>query len=364
MELRPGESERLELKAPPPRSAALAGLLRDTPLTLGPDNTVEVSETTGAIAAPGLSTILALAGAAALHDGGPGERLRALGQQALHAIPADADAGLYVLVGIEEREHEFAASELAAIRVRCWPIGDTVPAASAALAPFSPAPGLGEHARATGTGPHWVSVERPDHEPLVFPVALLPGRLAMLVLELARPATIRTYHYQPTLSPDASQDLPVFRKLEYLQRCELGKNLEAGYAIAVELMSSQLADPIAGCLAGYLLLRMARIDELDPVVDFLTTDFPELADGHVLDAERHAAAQRPDAAAEAIARAIAAGLPITGEGVTRLLDGLREFRIDHERTRLVSMVHARYVHGSLWSVWTPERIVPGERLVP
>jgi Caspase domain len=365
VQVRPGEDVDVPLAAPPPPSPALADLARDTPITVAPDNTVKVADDLGGIASPRLSTILALAGAAAIQrNGAIGKDLRSLGQQAVKRIPDDAQAALYVLLGVDATEPARAAEELRKVRLRYWPVGMPAADATFALEPFSPAPGLGEYAATTGTGSHWVAIERAGHEPLVLALSLLPGRLAMLVLELSGPSTLRAYHYQPALTSDDSCDLEVLRRLEYLQRIEVGHELDAGYDIAAELLASEHTDPLAGCLGGYLLLRLGRSDELGSVVNFLLSRFPELPDGHVVAAEHAAAAGREDEARDAVARAIATGVPCMGEGITRLLDGLAEFRVAHDRSRLIAAVHQRYVQGSLWTAWTPERIVGGELLLP
>ena len=363
VQVRPGGDEDVEISAPPPASPALAGLARDTPIAVAPDNTVKVSEDAAGIASPRLATILALAGGALIQPGAAanGQPLRSLGLQAVTRIPDDAESGLYVLLGVDE-DPGVAARELGGVRLRHWPVGQPVPRETVSLEPFGPTPGIGEYAAPCGTGSHWVSVERDGHEPLVFAPTLLPGRLAMLVLELSGPSTLRAYHYQPALMPDASCSLDALRRLEYLQRN--AHDPDANFEIAKELLSTEQADPLAGCLGGYLLVRLGRTEDLAGVVGFLCGAYPQLADAHVLAAEHHAAAGRRDAAREAVSRAVGAGVPCMGESISRLLDGLAEFQIPGDRGRLAAAVFAHYVEGSLWTAWTPERLEPGRLLLP
>jgi len=213
-------------------------------------------------------------------------------------------------------------------------------------------------------GPHWLSVEQPGHDPLVFALAGVRARVTMLVLELGGDGQLDAYQYMPAMQDEPARHLQRFRQLELLQRIALGHHIESGVDLAQELCEQKHSDPIAGALGGYLFLRLARMDDAAKVADFLTSEYAGLADGHVLAAEHHAAARRPAEAEEAVRRGVEAGLPALGEGIVRLLDGVRQFKVEHPYVRLLKQVHARYAHGSLWSAWTPERWAPGEQLVP
>jgi hypothetical protein len=80
--------------------------------------------------------------------------------------------------------------------------------------------------------------------------------------------------------------------------------------------------------------------------------------------EFEAAAGRTAEAKAAFGKAIEVGVPIFGEGLTRLLEGLRTYEIEHPLARLVSHIFENHMSGSMWSVWQPEKLAPGELLVP
>jgi hypothetical protein len=62
------------------------------------------------------------------------------------------------------------------------------------------------------------------------------------------------------------------------------------------------------------------------------------------------------------ATAIDVDIALFGEGLTRLLEGLRKYELDDLWARLVEKVFKRHVSGSMWSVWRPENLRPGRKL--
>ena len=82
-------------------------------------------------------------------------------------------------------------------------------------------------------------------------------------------------------------------------------------------------DPFAGCLAGYVLLRLGLHPELETLAAAIAGVAPRLSDAHILRGELEAFRKRPEAAAQAFADAVNVGVPAFGEGLTRLLEGLR-----------------------------------------
>ena len=85
---------------------------------------------------------------------------------------------------------------------------------------------------------------------------------------------------------------------------------------------------------------------------------------HVIKGEFEAAAGRDAEAKAAFAEAIEVGVPIFGEGLTKLLEGLRTYEIEHSLAKLVRHIFERHMSGSMWSAWVPEESTPGELLVP
>jgi hypothetical protein len=348
-------------------------LIEKTDLAVNPDCTVDAAELPEPIAFPTLSTILALGGAssiAAESTGGGG--FAGLGLKAIHRIKdAGTQSGVYLLLGIDGEQPAKAQEFLSGVKLCVWPVGQLVPAAVEHPVAVSPVGGVGEFGLGLDSGAHWFLIEPPGAPPIVFPLAMLTGRVTMLVVETDATLKLRVFQYLPSLTPDESFDPRVLRRLEMMQRIQLSEWLSSGYQTARELLDGEWGDPIAGCLGAYLLLRLGKARELGPVVDRLTSEFPQLSDGHVLRAELEASCARSegakalsDGARKAICDALEAGVPIFGEGISRLLDGVQGFQIDHKNTRLVSTVAERYMHGSLWSAWIPETVRVGELLVP
>jgi len=362
--LAPGEKETVELEAPA-LVPAVQALVEAMAAPVHDDNTVEVSEAAGPVAAPHLATILTLAaGAAVKGDAEDGQALGRLGLgAALDALDSAAETGLYIVLGLDSTDPDEAKGYFSGLKLRVWRVGEPVPEGSDSVRVSAGAAGVAEYACSTTPGPHWLSVEPPGGKPMVLALALLPKRLTVLTL-LVRPELTQIFQFLPALAPDASSDPGVLRRVELLERIMLGGRLDAGYDLARELLDGDVADPLAGCLGSYLYLRLGRTAELEQAVEKLTSGFGDLSDVHVIRGEYEAAAGRLAEAKAAFARAIEVGVPIFGEGLTRLLEGLRTYEIEHPLARLVSHIFEHHMSGSMWSVWLPGKLTPGEPLVP
>jgi hypothetical protein len=73
----------------------------------------------------------------------------------------------------------------------------------------------------------------------------------------------------------------------------------------------------------------------------------------------------PDLAArdQAFAQAVNTGIPIFGEGLTRLVEGLRASGFSHPRGTLVRHIFQRHARGLMWAAFTPLRALEPGRLV-
>jgi hypothetical protein len=364
VELTPGGSQTVEL-APPatPASRVMQELLATTGGDVRPDNTIEVSEAAGPIASPRISTILTLAGGVAAHDRRDASGLGRLGLKAFKEdIPADAESGLYLLIGIDRDDPDDAERRLEALKLRTWTFDDPVPRTVARPSAVAAVRGIGELALPTNVGTRWLAVEPLDGDPVVFALANLPERFTMLTLVFEENQR-RGFQYMPSLSPDESTKPGGLRRLELMQRLLVRGSLEAGAEVAVELLRGEKVDPLAGCLGAYIFLRQGRVDELRKTVRKLLRAYPELSDCHVLQGELEASAGRDAQAKRAFEQAIQAGVPLFGEGLTRLLEGLQKYELEHPRAKIVESVFRNHVSGSLWSVWTPKKFRPGRKLV-
>lgn len=359
-----GKARTVELEAPAP-SPVVEELVKtiDAP-AVGAANTFAVSEATGPVASPQLSTILTLAGDVAVQDDpGYGEKLRKLGLGAFKDVLGD-ETGVYVVLGTEAPDSEASQTYLDGAKLRLWQIGDPVPRDFLTLRKLESFPGIGEFAQPASPGAYWLSLEPEGEDAIVFALATLPLRVTMLTVA-PREGQMQIFQYLRSRTADASSDPDALRRLELLERIMLDGRLDSGVDLARDVLNREIDDPLAGALACYLLLRVGRVDELEEALERLTSAYGELSDLHVIRGEYEAAAKKPEAAKAAFAKAIEVGVPIFGEGLTRLLGGLRAYEIEHPTgRRLVEYIFAHHMSGSMWSACRPEKVVPGELLVP
>ena len=365
VELTAGEVEELELPMPTPEPA-VTRIVERSGLELGANRTLSVSELVAPVGGAGLSTVLGLAGLAALFGvADEGHKLRSLGSRAIRAVlDTGASSGIHVLVGVDGVADSETAGRLGDARLTCWPIRKPVPEASVAPAPLDADPGLGEYALAAAPGTHWLAIERTGARPVVLPLTVLDDRVTLVVVTLGADRLPGVFEFIPPRMPTAEVDLPFMRQVELVQQLAKTPQLYAAEPLARELITSQPTPPVAATLGAYLLLRLGHSADLDEVTQRLTADYEKLSDGHVLRAEYLASVGRAADAEASIGRALDAGSPIFGEGITRLLDGVAQFRNDHARAQLVSAIHDRYAHGSLFSAWHPPHITRGQPLFP
>jgi hypothetical protein len=193
---------------------------------------------------------------------------------------------------------------------------------------------------------------------MVFALTVLNRRMATVVVQIT--AGIRLFQHQPALAGGDAASPDTLRHAEYLERLLLAGRLDGARELALEL--AQVDDPFIGCLSGYVLLRLGLFKELGDLTERTIAAAPQLADAYVLRGE-HAAATGSTAGKQAFAEAIGTGVPLFGEGLTRLLEGLRTHGIDHPRTAIVGYVFQNHMRGSMWSSFTPGRPLTPGRLV-
>jgi Caspase domain len=363
IELTAGAHPTVELEPPKaPESRVVREVLQTIEGEVRSDNTVEVSEVAGPIASPHLSTILTLAGGVAVHDPGYGKHLHALGLKAFkQRIKPNASSALYVLIGIDDDDPAVAKRLLTGLKLRTWGLDEAVPRAGEDPLPVEKVPGIVEFATPTKVGPHWLSVEPADSPPVVFALGQLPRRFTMLTI-VFESGEARAFQYSPSLLQDGSTHPRTLRRLELMQRVLLSGSLEGANEAALELLYAKQVDPLAGCLGAYLFLRQGRGKDLERAVRNLMRLYPELSDTHVLAGEYEAARNNHAAAKESFATAIEVGVPLFGEGLTRLLEGLRTYELKNPRADIVEQVFERHVSGSMWAVWRPKEFHPGRKL--
>jgi len=355
--LAPGEREQVVLEPPPP-GPGLLEVVKALGGKVATDGAIELEGLPGPMVSAQLSTLLAVAAGAAL--------TRAVSPLPLdlgRAVGEGAEAALLVLLGVEHSDSQSAETQLGRTRIRVWPIGRSIPRRRLTLETIHAVPRLAWHGLTLAPGPHWVALETPVHEPLVFAVHVLPGRATTLVLQ-AEPGGLRSFAYLPSLAGGPSTTGEHVMAVEHVARLLLAGTLDPAEALVSRLADTAADDPLAACLAGYVHLRLGDHDRLDAVASTLIREYPELPDAHILLGEREAARGKHAAARTAYAAALAAGVPIFAEGLTRMLEGARAYHLRHRYLRLVRYIFTRHATGSMWSAHRPQQVRSGQLLVP
>jgi uncharacterized caspase-like protein len=361
--LTPGETEKVELAAAPV-PPFVAELGRAVGAATGPGQTL-VIEGLEPLAWAEPATFVTLAVGAAITAGRASEGaapagLRTLGVTLPTAL-LDGQATSGVAVHVVASGTAEGADAIGDVRLRLWPAGEPVPPDDKAIGLDVVRPGLGVHMEKVKAGAYWLSLERGEATPPVISLTVLDGRLATLVAQV-EPEGLRLYQYHPPLEATPASTPAALRRLEYLERSLLGGHLDAAKVLAAEIATTAAEDPFAGCLCGYVLLRLGLLDELNDVIGKVVAVAPSLSDVYILRGE-HAAATGGTAGRQSFADATATGIPVFAEGLTRLVEGLRAHDLLHPRGSIVRHLFQRHVRGSMWSIFTPRRFEPGTLIV-
>jgi hypothetical protein len=254
-----------------------------------------------------------------------------------------------------------AGSEGEELRVRIWSAGDEVPKRPK---PLERSPnGTFSFAAPAKPGPHWLSIEQGDAQTVVA-LPVLQRRLAAVVAEFGdeRP---HVYQFHPSVRADASSSAGRLRRIEHLERLVLAGRVDGAAQLAAKLAAHASEDPFAGLLAGYALLRSGRFENLAQIADQVAAAAPGWSDPYVLRGEAAAHGVKADLTArdQAFAQAVNTGIPIFGEGLTRLVEGLRASGFGHPRGALVRHIFQRHARGLMWAAFNPLRPLEPKRLV-
>jgi len=357
VELLAHEAEEITLAADSPPVE-----VRDFVTALGGEvneqNLVAVSDAVGPMASAHVSTVLALAGARSLGGARGEDAVARLGFPPVTENDVDhpTDA-LVVLVGADSPER------LADLEVRLWRLDETIPTKATRLVPSDAAPAEGQAVLRAPAGPHWLSLEPAGGAPMVFALASLPGQATMIVAQAER-TRFRLYQYLPHVDDDTGARERGLRRLELAQRLVLGNGIAAAGLLARDFVNAATLDPLAATLGAYVLLRLGLARELDDATRRLVDEFGELSDVHVLRGEAVAATEGLEAARDHFVTAAEVGVPIFGEGLTRLLEAAKVYELRHEHIDVVRTVFEGHMSGSMWSVWLPGELEPASPLVP
>ena len=358
-----GEDQTVELSASPP-APFVAEFAKAVGATTGPGETL-VLEGHEPLAWAEPATFVTLAVGAAIEAGPVTAGAVPAGVGALGVtLPAallDGQATSGVAVYVVASGTGEGADAIEDVRLRLWAAGEAVPPDEQATGLDVIRRGLGGHVANVKPGAYWLSLERGEATPPVISLTVLNGRLATLVAQV-EPEGLRLYQYHPALEAASASTPAALRRLEYLERSLLGGHLDAAKALATEIAATAAEDPFAGCLCGYVLLRLGMLDELNDVIGKVVAVAPSLSDVYILRGE-HAAATGGTIGRQSFADATATGIPVFAEGLTRLVEGLRAHDLLHPRGSIVRHLFQRHVRGSMWSIFTPRRFEPGTLIV-
>lgn len=375
IDLEEGEARDVRLSGPAAPPSRLAGtLMANAGLAPGSDGYLNVSDTVGLVAGAPLTTLLTLAAHAVNTDRLWGDRLAGLGLRSFRDMAGTgAASGLQLILAIEASTARESVRQLSATSVRLWRETDPIPEPHAQLQLVEPGRGIAEFAAEGQPGPYWLSLEMPGSDPVVFAVALLPGRLTVVIVQQDELGGTRVLQYMPGLAGDEQAEptsadeharASMLRRLELMQRFAMSGQLDHALMNARELFHAQWEEPIAALLSGYLMLRWGDGGEFLARAGRLVDRFGELSDSHVLIASAVATTGGDHHRAESEFRAaLDQGLPIVGDGLGLLAEGVGRYGIKHSRVPLLSAVFRRHIPGLLWSAWRPQALTAGAMLV-
>jgi hypothetical protein len=299
------------------------------------------------------STVVVAAVGAATRD--DGRALEGLGLERPPRVAAGGSGVAFFALARDDR------ASVAGLHARVWCAGVPVPEQTTPLGPspagVAAAVDIGNEPR-----PSWLSLEVPGEKPTVMALPLLKDRLAMVVAQVES-GRLRVYQFHPLAQAVEWTTPDWMRGVEHLQRRLLGGRLEGADDLAKEIALQAKNDPFAGCLAGYVLLRLGLREGLGKLASDIIEVAPALSDAYILRGEYEAYKQNQDASNQAFAEAVSAGVPAFGEGLTRLVEGLRVSGFFHPRGALVRYIFQRHARGNMWAAFTPKNDFEQGRLV-
>jgi hypothetical protein len=126
-----------------------------------------------------------------------------------------------------------------------------------------------------------------------------------------------------------------------------------------DLLYDKWIDPVAGCLGGYMLLRMGRARELEVPSRNLSSHFDGLSDSWVLRAAYFEAVGNQAEARAATVNALDRGVPVFAPGVRKLADLAVVWATDHPRKGLLAELARTCFEGGIFSVFLPKSVASG-----
>lgn len=364
------QAPTITLSAPNPTTEGMKWAIAAGHFFVKDDGTVEPSESVKATASLKLSTVLALAAGASVE--GPkapyGHKLRSLGIPGFYSkVSPTQTNGVMVLFGDETldpnswRETEVRCSSQFDKSVHGDKVEFLAGVAGIAYTAFPATPGA-----------YWLSLRFAKNESLLTATAVLPGRMTLLVLTREADRSLELHEYQPLLGdaplyPNISYEErqrrdPLFgdsrfaamRRIEWMQRSVAHGRVTPTVPDIEMLLYDKWIDPMAGCMGGYLLVRMGRLKDLETPTRNLVKYFGELPDAHVLHGVYLEATHAKEQARNAYVEALERGMPIYRDGLALLNAAAGRLKVAHPKVKPLAEFLSKVPSGSLWSI-TPER---------
>ena len=359
------DTRKVVLDAPTPVSGAMQWAMRTSGFLVHDDGTVEPSESIGGAAFLKLSTVLALAAGATMESQASyGHKLRNLPIPGfLKHVPSGTTNGVMVIFGEERGDAALAPP----IELQFQVLGQPHWEQSAQLEPLPNTPAVAHAALPLKAGSYWLSLKLKEDEGVSMPVVVLPGRVALIVVTREVDQTFELHQYQPLLDPAASATAavpdewkmrdPMFglsrfaalRRIELMQRNVMHGRVTPSMPDIEMLLYDKWVDPVAGCLGGYLLLRMGQVAQLRVPATNLVKYFSELPDAHLLHAAYLEHAPALGDARKAYLEALERGVPVYRDGLVLLHAAIQRCQLEHPRAALIAELLKSVPAGSLWS---------------
>jgi hypothetical protein len=343
------------LRSPTADSPGMQWAVARGGFNIGSDGSLMPSESIGVAENLKLSTLLALAAGARIEDDrGPGSKLRQIPLPGFHDLAPGANCGIQVVLGDERMQPGLWPNAT----VGCWPI-DSAPFA-VWQTPLSGAE-VRSAALTPNRGPYWLKIDLDLQSSIVLPVLVSSDRLTLLVITRESDLSVEMHQYQLPSLPGPPADYrardPFFsgsqfaalRRIELMQRATAHGRVSPLLPDIELLLQDKWLDPLAGCLGGFLLLRMGRAADLDVATYNLTTFFGDIPDTWVLRGEFLRFVGRVDEAKDAYRRALDAGIPLYRDGLELLNTAIGAYALAYPRNDVVREAFAVIPRGSLWA---------------
>jgi len=292
----------------------------------------------------------------------PSELIPRAGSEMLYG----AKSGLRIIVDTKLPDNQENLEFIENLRIRFWPQNRPIPESSKSLHKLF-ASGSAEYAIGGETGSYWLSLESPNKQPIVFSLAILRERTTLLVLQRNKDGNIRIFLYTPLVnSPqyEKSEDILHLRKLDILQQFYTSDILDYFYEDVKYLAYQKWHDPMAGCVAGYLMFKNLAKREKSDLVEIarnMTEHFSEISDSFVLNGKIKVILDQETEAVISYREALEIGVPIFAEGLATLYHAMKEYDLnDAPYAQQVKSAFEQRLRVTPWSCWTPSDFRPGE----